>query len=99
MGLFPSGVDMRKRSRRAFRALEHLEPRRHFAAGFAPASVDGMDLSVQINNGTGVLASSGSYQLDAVSGSSYFLIGDGVNVANSSGSYSYMKNSANVGTV
>ena len=43
--------------------------------------------------------SGGSFAFHAVSSTGYFIIGDGVKVANNSGSYSYTKNSADEGTL
>lgn len=68
-------------------------------SGTSPASVAGYTITVTITSGALPFASSGSYRfLPAASGNSYNVVGIS-GVANSSGTYSYTKNSAMTGYI
>ena len=68
-------------------------------SGTSPSSVAGYTVTVTITSGETPFASSGSYRfLPAASGNSYNVVGI-VGVANSSGTYTYTKNSAFTGYV
>ena len=65
----------------------------------APDSLQGKLITHTIQNGSGLFATQGEYLVKISStGNTYVLTGDGTNVANSAGIYTYSKN-ANIGTV
>jgi hypothetical protein len=68
-------------------------------SGTSPASLAGYTITVAITSGASPYASSGSYQfLPAASGSAYTIVGIS-GVANSSGTYSYTRNSTTTGYI
>ena len=54
----------------------------------APASLDGRTIDARVTSGSGVLASQGTFRI-SFAATTYAIQGDGVNVVNSNGTYSY----------
>jgi hypothetical protein len=65
----------------------------------APASIAGAAFLISIDDGLYPFADGGSYTLRVTSGTTYIVTGDGANVPNSSGSYSYSKVNASTGRI
>lgn len=62
----------------------------------APASVAGKSYRMTISSGSGIFATTGRYEV-TLSTNTYTIVGDGVNVPNSNGTYTYSA-SSNIGT-
>lgn len=68
-------------------------------SGSAPGSVAGNVYSLQIEDGASPFSSTGSQLLKIGAGNSYEIVGDGVNVPSSSGTYSYSRLNTSTGSL
>jgi hypothetical protein len=65
----------------------------------APDSIKGISFTQTIESGSGLFATQGKFVTTySASSNTYITVGDGVNVANSAGTYTYNKN-AKIGTI
>jgi len=66
---------------------------------FAPENLQGTVLTITVTSGSGLFAASGIYRFEpSITGNTYQIIGI-VDVANSSGTYTYIKTGANTGEI